>query len=540
MLECVIMFESIILEAHLCIMEHRFVESMGLSPAASRPLVLEWIRKMEGRISMQKETCRRRHSSWGHGTLFKFDQTWDTLMRELRSLRQLPSNSTVLQTWQELIDAIVGTSKPPSASLLLETSPFTSLILLTSRLLPIFQDSEGAPTRVYKDAIDLVRTTLRRLQGGKPDRSFGRMELFPPGSPEFSPPYTRVYKPSDLTVKALSEQLDSVRMLELELVPSDVLHLLDSLPQSLPSLTSLVIRDRVRSLPSEPNFLTQTLPSILRKHQNIVSLQLGEGERIDKEVTDSLRKIVFQNRKRWKQNILTHDSLSSIIGIQLRAAVARAKNSDLRISQQGVVLTKNTEIFAIIFIPQPGKIIPVLSLRVYRGNVTIIARLKLPEKPESDTSATKTPADELTLKVKKSFSASSDSQSLLLDGFSELPRGCYELRIATTKKAKQHLFKELTFEFVPSSSSGQPVGSGAAPSEAEAPQIQPLEAGDGVEVGQGSAAEERQGQDPSNVESESGSRSRPRRQSGDRRRRSSSSDSDDSSSSDLGSSDAGE
>ncbi|KAL0057003.1 hypothetical protein AAF712_016381, partial [Marasmius tenuissimus] len=286
MLECVIMFESIILEAHLCIMEHRFVESMGLSPAASRPLVLEWIRKMEARISMQKETCRRRHSSWGHGTLFKFDQTWDTLMRELRSLRQLPSNSTVLQTWQELIDAIVGTSKPPSASLLLETSPFTSLILLTSRLLPIFQDSEGAPTRVYKDAIDLVRSTLRRLQGGKPDRSFGRMELFPPGSPEFSPPYTRVYKPSDLTVKTLSEQLDSVRMLELELVPSDVLHLLDSLPQSLPSLTSLVIRDRVRSLPSEPNFLTQTLPSILRKHQNIVSLQLGEGERIDKEATD--------------------------------------------------------------------------------------------------------------------------------------------------------------------------------------------------------------------------------------------------------------
>ncbi|KAL0060360.1 hypothetical protein AAF712_012865 [Marasmius tenuissimus] len=290
---------------------------------------------------------------------------------------------------------------------------------------------------------------------------------------------------------------------------------------------------------SEPNFLTQTLPSILRKHQNIVSLQLGEGERIDKEVTDSLRKIVFQNRKRWKQNILTHDSLSSIIGIQLRAAVARAKNSDLRISQQGVVLTKNTEIFAIIFIPQPGKIVPVLSLRVYRGNVTIIARLKLPEKPESDTSATKTPADELTLKVKKSFSASSDSQSLSLDGFSELPRGCYELRIATTKKAKQHLFKDLTFEFVPSSSSGQPTGSGAASGEIELPRIQPMGEGDETEARQGSAADERQRQEEDG-ELESRSRSRSWRQSGDGRRRSSSSDSGDSSSDDSGSSDAGE
>ncbi|KAL0060364.1 hypothetical protein AAF712_012870 [Marasmius tenuissimus] len=132
------------------------------------------------------------------------------LMRELRSLRQLPSNSTMLQTSQELIDAIVSASKPPSASLILVTSPFTSLILLTSRLLPIFQDNEGAPTRVSKDAIDLVQSTLRRLQEGKTGRSFGRMELFPPEPPEFSSSYTCVYKPSDLTVKTLSEQLDSV------------------------------------------------------------------------------------------------------------------------------------------------------------------------------------------------------------------------------------------------------------------------------------------------------------------------------------------
>ncbi|KAK1221959.1 hypothetical protein PQX77_015223 [Marasmius sp. AFHP31] len=92
--ECGLMLESAVMDVSLCILDHRFVQSISPSPTRLRPLALEWVRGAEERLLFDKEECRRRWSDPAKAIqLFEYEATYDKLVRELRSLRHLHSDS---------------------------------------------------------------------------------------------------------------------------------------------------------------------------------------------------------------------------------------------------------------------------------------------------------------------------------------------------------------------------------------------------------------------------------------------------------------
>ncbi|KAJ8092813.1 hypothetical protein PM082_023642 [Marasmius tenuissimus] len=67
--EYTLMFDSTILETYLCIMEHRFVRRAGISDNLSHQLGLQWIQKMEARLSAEKLATLERHHEMGSPAL---------------------------------------------------------------------------------------------------------------------------------------------------------------------------------------------------------------------------------------------------------------------------------------------------------------------------------------------------------------------------------------------------------------------------------------------------------------------------------------
>ncbi|KAL0056792.1 hypothetical protein AAF712_016597 [Marasmius tenuissimus] len=172
MVEWALLLESAVMEAYLCILDHQFVQSTSLSPTHSRRIALEWVRSMEDRILSEKEGCRRRRRAADPTLFFRYETTYDLLVRELRSLRQLPIGSTVLESWKGLIATIMDQpNELPAIPRLFKLPPIQRLENLSHFLLPRFaMDSpceSNVPTWMYHNMIASLRSSLYRLRDAR-------------------------------------------------------------------------------------------------------------------------------------------------------------------------------------------------------------------------------------------------------------------------------------------------------------------------------------------------------------------------------------
>ncbi|KAJ8096410.1 hypothetical protein PM082_011573 [Marasmius tenuissimus] len=124
-------------------MEQRFVKHAAFPKKLSHCLVLQWIQKMEARLSSEKgRAILRLRGRIPLSTTDQISATWSSLSSELRSLRLRPAGDKKLQTWKDIFD-LIHSSKFPSVKHLFEHQPFTSPHVrrdLDTNLLPFFTD----------------------------------------------------------------------------------------------------------------------------------------------------------------------------------------------------------------------------------------------------------------------------------------------------------------------------------------------------------------------------------------------------------------
>ncbi|KAL0562840.1 hypothetical protein V5O48_019238 [Marasmius crinis-equi] len=340
---------------------------------------------------------------------------------------------------------IVADSSPntePLASLF-DTQPLASLDHLKATLLPaLIQENNNGPTRIFHILIAHIRSDIQRFRDIKQPPLFDRIHFFGPGSPEFSPPFTSALHPSESTLKALSKQIGSVQILEVDLAPPKALNLLGSLPHSLSTLTTLLLR--VRNWENRDDSLVRAIPSMLGKHHNIICLSFERGKpRIEPSLIKQFNEATAHNCQRWKSEAQKRNIFSYTVGVQARPSKKRFTKKDFRIHHHAILLTKRTETFALVYVPEHGGVIPTLALRVHRSKITLIAKLvRSGEGDSSDTSSNTPP-------VSRRVPISADIQHVSFREFSEVSPGCYQFQIELSKGC-DYFFEKLTFEFSPS------------------------------------------------------------------------------------------
>ncbi|KAK1230258.1 hypothetical protein PQX77_006654 [Marasmius sp. AFHP31] len=434
-----LMLESAIMEVYLCILEHRFIQPISPSPTHLRPLTLEWVRGMEDRISLDKEGCRRRWSgsteaSW----LFGYEATYDILVRELRSLRHLHGNSIIIQRWGEIMD---HSDQSPSVSELFALPPLHNLQKLRKALFPLFtvNGQANVPTPVYRKMITLLRTSLSRLSDVKGSSPlYNRIDPCGSGSPEFSPPYTRIRQVSEANLTALALQIESVQILEFipwRCTAYDLLCLLVALPPS-PSLASLLFL--ITPFSNEDLSL---IPSVLQRHRRIMSVLFDGCGSVERTHIDQA---IAANRRKWKEDVRNGGEFEYIIGCDYNAAHGNKDYLAFSIYQHEIQLSNRVDVFAMIYIPRPGKITLNLSAKPDERHVVNLIASLMRSASGSVSEVGVTSDDGHTVCFDVVETNSPGLVTVSVEGFPELGTGCYELRIQSSHTI---LFKKLTIEF---------------------------------------------------------------------------------------------
>ncbi|KAJ8092983.1 hypothetical protein PM082_011303 [Marasmius tenuissimus] len=445
-----LILESAVMEVYLCILEHRFVRPISPSPNHFRRLALEWIQGMEDRIALEKATCHRR---WGNrpdqsAALFNYETTYDVLVQELRSLRQATSDSIALRSWEKTIAIIMDHPKrSPAISELFELPLLKSLGYARKGLLPLFtvDGQADVPTPVYHNMVGFLRSSLCRLRDAKGSSLDDRIDPYGPGSPEFSPPYTQIRQYSEGTSKSLSLQIESVRFLQIyshshvnsNRFALDVLHLLHSFPPLL-SLTSVLPNNLLLN-----NETRQLIVSILQRHRGIIYLLFDGCTDIDRTNVDQA---LAANRLNWKEVARSGGVFTYTVGCDLNPVNDGNYNAAL-MYRHDMLLTNRADVCAMIYLPQPGKIVLHLSLKPLWNAIAFVAILTR-RSPVGETSASEHD-DGHTLRFDLVVSDSPEFECVSVEGFPELQMGVYELRIQLGND-RQYLFRELTIDFVPS------------------------------------------------------------------------------------------
>ncbi|KAK1233781.1 hypothetical protein PQX77_003044 [Marasmius sp. AFHP31] len=434
------MLDSAVMEVYLCVLEHRFVQPISPSPTHLRPLALEWVQAMEDRISLDKEGCRRR---WSGSTeafrLFEYEATYDILVRELRSLRHLHGNSIIIQRWGDIMD---HSDQSPSVSELFALPPLHNLEKLRKALFPLFtvNGQANVPTPVYRKMILLLRTSLSRLSDVKASSPlYNRIDPYGPGSPEFGPPYTKIRQASEANLNALSLQINSVQILEFHPWGStvyDLLRLLVALPPS-PSLASLLFYNT--SFSNEDLLL---IPSVLQRHRRIMSVLFDGCGSVERTHIDQA---IAANRRKWKEDARNGGEFEYIIGCDFNAAHGNKDYFAFSIYQHEIHLTDRTDVFAMIYIPRPGKITLNLSAKPSQHPIVNFIALLTQSASSSVEEVGVTSDNTHTVRFDVVETDSPGLETVVsVEGFPELGTGCYELRI---QNSFNFLFRELTIEF---------------------------------------------------------------------------------------------
>ncbi|KAL0068374.1 hypothetical protein AAF712_004452 [Marasmius tenuissimus] len=443
MLEWAALLESTVMEVYLCICERRLVRPMALSSAHSRRLALERESSMEDRILLEKELCRRRRADVDPKTLFQYESTYDLLVRELRSLRQLPIGSPVLEDWERLIDTIMDQPhRLPAVSALLGLPPLQSLGNLTSSFLPLFASSRRSDfsTSGYPNMIALLRSSLYRLRDAKASSFHDPIDPWGPESPEFKPPYTRVHEVSESASKALLGLVDEVQIIEINYAYArqkpllKALHLLDTLPSSQ-SLATVKFSNSWFSAEA-----THLVVSVLQRQPGIICLAFEDCDFDDRALIDAS---VATNRQQWKEEAQRGGVFTYRVGCEIHHG-DHSNSAPFLVYQHDILLSHLADLFAMIYIPQEGRVIPSVSLQAHAEDITLVASLTPSDNVGEDGNSDGDSDDTLTTQSDVTVSFGFGSTSI--EGFPELKAGCYELRIRLLRRA-QYLFRRLTIDF---------------------------------------------------------------------------------------------
>ncbi|KAL0068373.1 hypothetical protein AAF712_004451 [Marasmius tenuissimus] len=450
--EWTLILDSAVMEVYLCILEHRFAQSLSLSPTQFRRLALEWIRGMEDRISLEKEACRERQKGLTYRMRFCYETTYDQLVQELRSLRQLPIDSASLKGWNGLIAAIIDQrGELPDVSTLFGLPPLQNLEELSRILLPFFvvnHKGTSLPTRAYSNMIAFLRSSLQRLHSAKASLISLHDPIDPwgPGSPEFSPPYTCIQELSEKASNAFFEQKESIHMIELRDASSqqtlfDALHLLNSLP-STQSLTTVMF-NRVWFGTEATHLVT----SVLQRHPRLLYLAFEDCSFTDRALIDNN---IAMNRRKWQEEAQSVGVFTYIFGCEIRPGNYE-ENDPFRVYHHDILLSDLADLLAMIYIPQEGKVVLSLTLQACIEDITLVASLT-----PSDT-AREAGGTDGTLTTQFHVLASYEFESISIEGFPLVEAGCYELRIRLARTA-QYLFRKLTIDFITASDGIEPPG----------------------------------------------------------------------------------
>ncbi|KAK1234533.1 hypothetical protein PQX77_002256 [Marasmius sp. AFHP31] len=445
-----LILDSAVMEVYLCILEHRFVRPISPSPNHFRRLALEWIQGMEDRISLEKATCHRR---WGNrpdqsALLFNYETSYDVLAQELRSLRQASSDSIALRSWEETIAIIMDhPDQSPTLSELFDLPLLKSLGYVRKGLLPLFMmdGQTDVPTPAYNAMVGFLRSSLYRLRDAKRSSLGDRIDPYGPGSPEFSPPYTQIRRYSEGASKLLALQIESVRFLQIyshshvnsDRFALDVLRLLHSFPPLL-SLTTVLPNNLLLT-----NETCQLIVSILQRHRGIIYLLFDGCTNIDRTEIDE---VLAANRQNWQEVAQGRGVFTYTIGCDLNPVNDGNYNAAL-MYRHDMLLTNRADVCAMIYLPQPGKIVLNISLKPLWNAIAFVAILTRPGSV-GETGAIE--CDEgHTVRFNLVVSDSPEFEYMSVEGFPELQTGIYELRVQLAND-RQYLFRELTIDFVPS------------------------------------------------------------------------------------------
>ncbi|KAL0068359.1 hypothetical protein AAF712_004437 [Marasmius tenuissimus] len=449
LIEWALILDSAVAEVYLYVLERLFVRSLSLSPNQLRRLTLECIRGMEDRISLEKEVCRHRPAGPpDYRMLSLYETTYDQLIQELRSLRQLPTGSATLESWEELIAILMDQpDELPTVSDLFALPPLQNLATNLEDILSFFVVRDGSnihESLEYRNMVAFLRSSLYRLRDMKASSLDDRIIPWGPGSPEFSPPYTAVFVLSTQISKALVDQFESIQMIELRQESSmvqDTLHLLRTLSPS-PSLTTVMFHNG-----RFDDEVTLLVTSVLQRHQRIICLAFQDCEFSDRALIDD---IITTNRQKWKEEARSNGVFTFSVGCEIRPGDI-AGYASFNIYQHDILLSDLTDLFAMIYIPHEGKVVPSLSLQAHAQDITLVATLTPSDK------AGETGDFDDTITTQSDVAVSYDFESTSIDGFPGVRAGCYELRIRLARKAP-YLFRKLTIDFIAASDGVEPPG----------------------------------------------------------------------------------
>ncbi|KAK1219900.1 hypothetical protein PQX77_017353 [Marasmius sp. AFHP31] len=452
LVEWALILDSAIMEVYLYILEHRYVQSLSLSPPQSRRLALEWIRSMEDRISLEKESCQRRRGGVPqdkHLKLSLYRVAYDQLVQELRSLRQLPVGGPMLEDWKRIITILMDEPNTlPAVPELFAHPPVQRLNLGAIR--PLFLVPSGNPSADYQNMVAFIRSSLHRLRDLKASSLHDRIDPWGPGSPEFSPPYTFVSELPTTTAKALADQFESVQMIQLRSysvgTTSDTLRLLDTISPS-PSLTTVAFLYEVFD-----DHHTLLVSAILQRHRGIICLAFQECTFADRPLIDDS---ITANRRKWKEEAHSGGVFTYSVGCEIRPG-DYTSSSPFTIYHHDIMLSDFADLFAMMYIPHDGKVIPNLSLQAPAQDITLVATLT----PSGKSAEGGGSGDDFT--TQSDVGVSHGFRPVTIAGFPDVKAGCYELRIRQVRHRVQYLFRKLTIDFIAASDRVEPpVESGA-------------------------------------------------------------------------------
>ncbi|KAJ8079673.1 hypothetical protein PM082_011260 [Marasmius tenuissimus] len=326
----------------------------------------------------------------------------------------------------------------PAVSVLFALPPLQRLDPIDVHSFFLVKGSQGFESSLeYRNMVDFLRSSLYRLRDIKASSLHERIDPWGPGSPEFSPPYTVVSDLSTKTSKALVDQFELIQIIELRHSFStvhDTLRLLQTLSPS-PSLTTLnFFYDRL------DDQATLLVTSVLQRHPGMISLCLPfqESTFTDRAFIDNS---IAANRRKWKAKAQRSGVFTYRVGYEIRS-VDLSEYAPLSAYQHDLLLSDLADLFAMIYIPHDGKVVPSLTLQAYAQDITLVAMLT-----PSDSSGEAGASDDTTLITQSDVVVTYDFESTSIEGFPTVKAGCYELRIRLARKAP-YLFRKLTIDFI--------------------------------------------------------------------------------------------
>ncbi|KAL0063038.1 hypothetical protein AAF712_010062 [Marasmius tenuissimus] len=464
--EYALLFDSAIQETYLCIMEHRFVRRAAVSDRISHSLALQWIQKMETRLSAQKAHSIARVPTGS--TLVELSTMWDSVSSDLRSLRLLPVHSPVLQSWERQFHNIIDRCSVIPTREQFELQLFTSKALqriLSQFFFPYIKDGDWLFR--YKEFTNLVRSSLQYLHSAKPLPCFDRLKPWGSGLPEFAPPYTFLDSaPADDNTGDFLAQIRSIQVLGVWNTDTiswayETLFSHHSLPLSLTTIIhknfqpSKVWVNEIALLLGKHKSITfflydQCDPSHLGTEAGDAERQLGKAE-----------KALQSNRMEWWANASKQGRLRYRVGLETIPTSPEAEKPSLSILPIGpdLLLPQHVRVTALIHVPVHGRILPILSAKSHGPpdpRLSFTARLvQVPPGSYSSYNGTYYPSEKKPTEICSREKPIEQPKGIVndivvtrFDDFPCIPPGCYEVHISHLHHDR-YVFRSLKIDFAP-------------------------------------------------------------------------------------------